>query len=166
MRNPLSAIMQCADGILDLYTAEIGAPSSLGACSAFLEHALDAAQTISQCAMHMRHIVDDILTVSKRDSGLLIITPVDSQPESIVKHAVKMFDAEAKAAGVELSHVVDASYRDMEMDYCSLDSTRVLQVSNVPLSTCINFSAHTRGKGRRIWHCLCPTPSYPWKFNV
>jgi K+-sensing histidine kinase KdpD len=144
MRNPLSAIMQCADGILDSYTAEISVPPSPGPWSTFLEQTLDAAQTISQCAMHMRHIVDDILTISKLDSGLLMITPVDAQPESIVKHAIKMFDAEAKAAGVKLSHVIDASYRDMLIDFCSLDSTRVLQVStNLLVSTYPGATQHT-----------------------
>jgi signal transduction histidine kinase len=118
MRNPLSAIMQCADGILDAYSAQISGSPLPGAWYSFLEQTLDAAQTISQCAMHMRHIIDDVLTISKLDSGLLIITPVDAQPESIVKHAVRMFDAEA--------------YRNMEIDYCSLDSTRVLQVSDNP----------------------------------
>lgn len=75
-------------------------------------------------------IVDDILTISKLDSGLLVITPVDAQPESVAKHAVKMFDAEARAAKVDLSVVVDQSYRDMEVDWVSLDPTRILQVSN------------------------------------
>jgi signal transduction histidine kinase len=130
MRNPLSAIMQCADGILASYTSEVSFPPSPHAWSTFLEQTLDAAQTISQCAVHMRHIVDDILTISKLDSGLLVITPVDAQPESIMRHAIKMFDAEAKAARVELSHVVDASYRDMKIDWVSLDSTRLLQVSS------------------------------------
>lgn len=122
--------MQCADGILDSYTSEVRVPPSPHAWSAFLEQTLDAAQTISQCSQHMRHIIDDILTISKLDSGLLVITPVDAQPESIVKHAVKMFDAEAKASQVELSFIVDKSYRDMGVDWVSLDPTRVLQVSD------------------------------------
>lgn len=68
------------------------------------------------------------MTISKLDSGLLVITPVDAQPESIVNHAVKMFDAEAKAARVVLEIVVDQSYRDMGVNWVSLDPTRLLQV--------------------------------------
>jgi signal transduction histidine kinase len=68
------------------------------------------------------------LTISKLDSGLLVITPVDAQPESIVKHAVKMFDAEAKAAKVALHFHVAQTYRDMDVDWVSLDPTRLLQV--------------------------------------
>jgi signal transduction histidine kinase len=98
-----------------------------------VEHTLDAAQTIAQCAQHMRHIVDDILTISKLDSGLLVITPVDAQPVALLQHAIKMFDAEAKAAQVELSFSIDRSYHDLELDWVSLDPTRVLQVSIVLL---------------------------------
>lgn len=129
MRNPLSAIMQSADGILASYASEANIPPSPFAWSVFLEQTLDAAQTIAQCAQHMRHIVDDILTISKLDSGLLVITPVDAQPESLLKHAVKMFEAEAKAARVDLSFSIDQSYCDMKLDWVSLDPTRLLQVS-------------------------------------
>jgi len=142
MRNPLSAIMQSADGILASYAADTNVPPSPYAWSVFLEQTIDAAQTIAQCAQHMRHIVDDILTISKLDSGLLVITPVDSRPESLLKHAVKMFHAEAKAARVELSHNVDQSYREMDLNWVSLDPTRLLQVSCRLLLPWIGGSKH------------------------
>jgi signal transduction histidine kinase/DNA-binding response OmpR family regulator len=140
MRNPLSAIMQCADGILSSYSFSDGNPPSPRTYFDLLDQTLDSAQTIAQCAQHMRHIVDDILTISKLDSGLLVITPVDAQPESVVKHVVKMFDSEAKAAGVNLSFVVDQSYRDLEVDWVSLDPTRVLQVLINLLTNAIKFT--------------------------
>lgn len=131
MRNPLSAIMQCADGILSSYgaTAEDGSLPSPTSYANLLEQTLDAAQTIAQCAQHMKRIVDDILTISKIDSGLLVITPIDAQPESVARHAFKMFEGEAKAAGVDMNFVVDQSYRNLEIDWVSLDPTRLLQVS-------------------------------------
>lgn len=140
MRNPLSAIMQCADGILSSYSFGDGSPPSPRTYFDLLDQTLDSAQTIAQCAQHMRHIVDDILTVSKLDSGLLVVTPIDVQPESVVKHAVKMFDSEAKAAGVELSFVVDQSYSDLGVDWVSLDPTRVLQVLINLLTNAIKFT--------------------------
>lgn len=130
MRNPLSAIMQCADGILSSYSFGDGNPPSPTTYFDLLEQTLDSAQTIAQCAQHMRHIVDDILTISKLDSSLLVITPVDAQPESVVKHVVKLFSSETKAAGVDLFFVIDQSYRDLGVDWVSLDPTRVLQVSD------------------------------------
>jgi signal transduction histidine kinase len=75
--------------------------------------------------------VDDILTISKLDSGLLMITPIFAQPSVVVSHGVKMFDAEAKAAGVNMSFEIEQSYRDLDVDWVSLDPTRVLQVHDL-----------------------------------
>ncbi|KAH7093593.1 putative histidine kinase HHK11p [Paraphoma chrysanthemicola] len=140
MRNPLSAIMQSADGILSSYAPEGDTQRSQHSWASFLDQTLDAAQTIAQCAQHMRHIVDDILTISKLDSGLLVITPIDAQPEDVARHAVKMFDAEAKAAKVDLSFVVDKSYREMDVNWVSLDPTRILQVLINLLTNAIKFT--------------------------
>lgn len=160
MRNPLSAIMQCADGILSSYSFGDGNPPSPTTYFDLLEQTLDSAQTIAQCAQHMRHIVDDILTISKLDSGLLVITPVDAQPESVVKHAVKMFDSEAKAAGVDLSFVVDQTYRDLGVDWVSLDPTRVLQVLINLLTNAIKFT-RLENKTRLITVALAASAKEP-----
>jgi len=140
MRNPLSAIMQCADSITSSYGQDGRLCTTMGGMSAFLASTLDAAQTISQCAQHMRHIVDDILTISKLDSGLLDMTPVIAQPENVARHAVKMFDAESRAAGIQLSLVVGESYRDLEVEWASLDPTRVLQILINLLTNAIKFT--------------------------
>ncbi|KAH6621951.1 glycosyl hydrolase family 88-domain-containing protein [Boeremia exigua] len=160
MRNPLSAIMQCADGILSSYSFSDGNVPSPRTYFDLLDQTLDAAQTIAQCAQHMRHIVDDILTISKLDSGLLVITPVDTQPESIVKHAVKMFDSEAKAADVDLVFVVDQSYRDLEIEWMSLDPTRVLQILINLLTNAIKFTRLETQK-RQITITLAASVSEP-----
>jgi signal transduction histidine kinase/PAS domain-containing protein len=140
MRNPLSAILQCADGILTSYSYDERQPPTPSSWSSFLESTLDAAQTIVQCAQHMRHIVDDILTISKLDSGLLLITPVVAQPESIVRHVFKMYEAEAIAAGVDMSLVIDQSVRDMNVDWVSLDPTRVLQILINVITNALKFT--------------------------
>ncbi|KAJ4337071.1 hypothetical protein N0V87_004924 [Didymella glomerata] len=160
MRNPLSAIMQCADGILSSYSFSDGNPPSPTTYFHLLDQTLDSAQTIAQCAQHMRHIVDDILTISKLDSGLLVITPVDAQPESVVRHAVKMFESEAKAAGVNLSCIVDQSYRDLGVDWVSLDPTRVLQVLINLLTNAIKFT-RLETKTRNITITLAASAAEP-----
>lgn len=122
--------MQCADGILTSYPENDSShllPSPTTYAS-LLDQTVDAAQTIAQCAQHMKRIVDDILTISKLDSGLLIITPIDAQPETVTRHAVKMFEAEAKAAEVDLVLDIDESYKRLNIDWVSLDPTRLLQV--------------------------------------
>ncbi|KAL5380926.1 hypothetical protein DPSP01_007462 [Paraphaeosphaeria sporulosa] len=142
MRNPLSAIMQCADGILTSYSGTDGdfaipSPVTYGA---LLEQTVDAAQTIAQCAQHMKRIVDDILTISKLDSGLLIITPIDAQPETVAQHAVKMFESEAKVADVDLSFEVDDSCRTLGINWVSLDPTRLLQILINLITNALKFS--------------------------
>ena len=160
MRNPLSAIMQCADGILSSYSFSDGNPPSPMTYFNLLDQTLDSAQTIAQCAQHMRHIVDDILTISKLDSGLLVITPVDAQPESVVKHVVKMFDSEAKAAGVDLFFEIDQSYRDLGIDWVSLDPTRVLQILINLLTNAIKFT-RLETKTRNITITLAASATEP-----
>ncbi|KAH7051315.1 aerobic respiration control sensor protein-like protein arcB [Macrophomina phaseolina] len=147
MRNPLSAIIQCADGIINSHSSHLSTTEDIStAYRRLLESATDAAQTIVQCSQHMKCIVDDVLTMSKLDSGLLVITPVDTQPEGIGRHAVKMFEAEAKAAGVDLSFAVDQSYREAGLDWVSLDPTRLLQVLINLVTNAIKF---TRLESRR-----------------
>jgi hypothetical protein len=92
------------------------------------------ANCYSMFRRHMKCIVDDILTISKLDSGLLAITPIDAEPHAVVSHAVKMFESEAKAADVAMMLDVDQSYQDLKLDRVSLDPTRLLQVSCEPCS--------------------------------
>jgi len=66
MRNPLSAILQSADGVI-AYIKE-GRRLSSGGVNlqpAVVEAIMEAAQTINLCGQHQKRIVDDILTMSK-----------------------------------------------------------------------------------------------------
>lgn len=106
MRNPLSAILQCSDEIISTLTdaKQAGAktlPETL------LTSCLDAAQIINLCSHHQKRIVDDILTLSKLDSKLLLVTPVDAQPLTVVQRALKMHEGELQASDIQLRFVVD-----------------------------------------------------------
>jgi len=127
MRNPLSAILQCCDEIASGLTkfrqgGERVMPDEL------LSSCLDAAQIINLCSQHQKRIVDDILTLSKLDSQLLLVTPIDAQPLTIVQRALKMHEGELHAADIQMKFVVDQSYRDLDLDWVRLDPSRVLQV--------------------------------------
>jgi PAS domain S-box-containing protein len=72
MRNPLSAILQCADEISTILSdfrtsGEATIPPSV------VTDSIDAAQTIALCALHQKRIVDDVLTLSKLDSAMLMV---------------------------------------------------------------------------------------------
>ncbi|KAK4626329.1 Hybrid signal transduction histidine kinase K [Fulvia fulva] len=127
MRNPLSAILQCSDEIATSLTrfrqgGDRTVPDEL------IASCLDAAQTISLCSQHQKRIVDDILTLSKLDSQLLLVTPVDAQPLTVVKRALKMHEGELQAADIQMKFVVDQSFRDLDLDWVRFDPSRVLQV--------------------------------------
>jgi PAS domain S-box-containing protein len=72
MRNPLSAILQCADEISTILS-EFNTSGSKAIDSSIIADSIDAAQTIALCAQHQKRIVDDVLTLSKLDSAMLMV---------------------------------------------------------------------------------------------
>ena len=119
MRNPLSAILQCSDEIASSLT-KFRQSEERVISDELLTSCLDSAQIIALCAQHQKRIVDDILTLSKLDSALLLVTPVDAQPLTVVQRALKMHEGELQAADIQLKFVVDQSFRDLELDWVRL----------------------------------------------
>ncbi|EKG18529.1 PAS domain-containing protein [Macrophomina phaseolina MS6] len=127
MRNPLSAILQCADEISSsLIDFKQSGTMVIG--EELLSSSIDAAQTIALCAQHQKRIVDDVLTLSKIDSAMLLVTPVDVQPLTVVQRALKMFEGELQTADIQMEFVVDESFSRLGVDWVRLDPSRVLQV--------------------------------------
>ncbi|KAH7076289.1 hypothetical protein FB567DRAFT_478898 [Paraphoma chrysanthemicola] len=140
MRNPLSAIVQCADSIISTHRAFVSSMDYQEMYRSFLDTTIDAAETIVQCSKHMKTIVDDVLTMSKLDSGLFIMTPVDVQLQSIARDAVKMFEGEAKAADIKLEFCTENSCTKLNVESVSLDPTRVLQILINLVTNAIKFT--------------------------
>jgi PAS domain S-box-containing protein len=140
MRNPLSAILQCADEISTilgdfrqsgLQTIEPG----------IVADSIDAAQTIALCAQHQKRIVDDVLTLSKLDSAMLMVTPVDAQPLQVIQRALKMFEGEVQTAGIKMEFVLGESFKDLNIDWVRIDPSRVLQVLINLTTNAIKFTS-------------------------
>lgn len=166
MRNPLSAIIHCADAITatlsrvqelvggDHHGSDSDARSfaSEGAADSqpnhelraevceLLDNGIDSAETIVGCAQHQKRIVDDILTMSKLDSKLLAITPITVNPIQMVKEALKMFEVEARRVDINLSMVVDQSYYDLGVKYLDFDPSRLKQVLINLLTNALKFT--------------------------
>ncbi|KAK4167277.1 putative signal transduction histidine-protein kinase [Cladorrhinum sp. PSN259] len=150
MRNPLSAILQCADEIsssLHRYKVEEDLTTqSEEKLNSLINNCVEAAQTITLCASHQKRIVDDILTLSKLDSKLLLVTPVDVQPIMVVQNVLKMFEAELNTHDISGEFRVEQSYRDLEIDWVKLDPSRLRQVLINLMTNAIKF---TQGRPTR-----------------
>ncbi|KAK0703440.1 putative histidine kinase group protein [Lasiosphaeria miniovina] len=105
-----------------------------------VETSIDNAETIVECALHQKRIVDDILTMSKLDSNLLAITPITVNPVQVVQEALKMFGAEARRVEINLSMFVHQSYRDLGVTYLDFDPSRMKQVLINLLANAFKFT--------------------------
>jgi signal transduction histidine kinase len=141
LRNPLSALIGCADEIItSISEVRVGArnraeynghskhdsetPKNLH----LLDEAIEAADTIIYCAMHQKRIIDDILTLSRLDSNLLLVSPEPSQPIHLVRSALKMFESELKRAETKLEVTEEETLAALQVQWTLLDPSRVLQV--------------------------------------
>ncbi|KUJ24371.1 uncharacterized protein LY89DRAFT_604977 [Mollisia scopiformis] len=149
MRNPLSAILQCSDEISTSLTEFKSVDDDSRTNEKLLdvlESNIDAAQTIALCAQHQKRIVDDILTLSKLDSALLMVTPVAVQPVAVVQRALKMFEGELDTNDIAMEFKMEKSYFDLEIDWVKLDPSRLLQVLINLTTNAIKF---THGQEKR-----------------
>ncbi|KAJ4410277.1 hypothetical protein N0V82_009297 [Gnomoniopsis sp. IMI 355080] len=160
MRNPLSAIIHCADAViaslskaLDLHlnmksmnsVAKSNGSGKFGGnarqeLQLLMESSIENAETIIACAQHQKRIVDDILTMSKLDSKLLAVTPITVDPLEIAKEALKMFEVEARRVDIDLQMKVDPSYQKHKLEYLDLDPSRLKQVLINLLTNALKFT--------------------------
>ena len=128
MRNPLSAILQSADAINGSLTELRDADGLTAPQKELLDLTIESAQVISLCAQHQKRIVDDVLTLSKLDSALMVVTPIDVQPVTVVERALKMFEGELQSADIALEFKLDESYNALNIEWVKLDPHRLSQV--------------------------------------
>lgn len=158
MRNPMSAVLICADEIKEaLEHPRFKVDEVIREC-------LEAVNTIALCVQHQKSIVDDILTISKLNSNLLVIAPTPTQPIQVVQQAMKMFKNEAQAKGIEFSLNIHQSLRDLEIDWVMLDPGRLLQITVNLITNAIKFTQQTATRQVTIYvgaSLLPPTPNTP-----
>lgn len=144
IRNPLSAIVHCADSCSDSlwnmsktisqwrdsqHMQSTNNEENFSRLVSAIESSLESVETISACSGHMRRIVDDVLSLSKLDSNLVQISPSVTNTTTLLKDIHKMFDVEAQRVGVRFEVQSDVSINDIGATWCSIDPGRVTQVS-------------------------------------
>ena len=133
LRNPLSAVIQCADSVIvslqqissqQLATSQLDIDNSK--TQAEVAACIDSLQTIISCSLHQKRVIDDVLTLSKLDSNLILITPVRVQPAVVILDALKMFDLECSQSDISLDYMEEGALEGME--WVMLDPSRLLQI--------------------------------------
>lgn len=171
MRNPLSAIVQCADSVVasssrgEQILKEAKSESKKGPFVLdadahtellhLLSTCIDNAETIDICAQHQRHIVDDILTMSKMDSDLLAISSATVDPRVVATESLKMFEVEARRVDINLTMTIDKAYDDLKIEFLDFDPSRLRQVLINLLTNALKFtkSQATRNVSIKLSAC-------------
>ncbi|KAL1612148.1 hypothetical protein SLS60_000371 [Paraconiothyrium brasiliense] len=140
MRNPLSAIVHCADSISsaveECHAKVADVPALL---LETLNDNIASANIIMQCANHQKRIIDDVLTLSKLDSMLLSITPTATRPAKLISSISQIFQAELKSNNIRYSVTPDPSLAELSIDHVYLDPSRVTQIFINLLTNAIKF---------------------------
>ena len=90
--------------------------------------------------------VDDILTLSKLDSNLLVIAPDKVQPPLILEKALKMYESEFQRADIKAAVEIESTYKDLNVEFVMMDASRILQVIINLVTNAIKF---TQGRDKR-----------------
>ncbi|KAF2263402.1 hypothetical protein CC78DRAFT_437780, partial [Lojkania enalia] len=144
MRNPLSAIIQSADGIITSFDSNFSASPEMLSDDA-QSSILDSVQTIMLCAQHQKRIVDDILTLSKLEGNLLQISPECYRPVLLVEKAIQMYEAELADAKITPKLEIKDSYHTIGIDFVMVDTSRLLQILINLLTNAIKFTRRADG---------------------
>ncbi|KFA72821.1 hypothetical protein S40288_09508 [Stachybotrys chartarum IBT 40288] len=144
MRNPLNAILHCAAELIEMLPR-------LAAQSAALDDCLDAARTISYCGRHQKRIIDDVLTLSKLDSNLLSISPIETRPLDVVEEVLKVFDTEIRASSISAKTELAKSYTELQIDTVLVDPHRLTQILINLIANAVKF---TKGESLRSLHVV------------
>jgi signal transduction histidine kinase len=126
-RNPLSAITLCAESILTTLKELLNTDEDIiHVAKDTIETHHEGAEIIMACAQHQKRIIDDVLTLSKLDSGLLVICPIEVQPVETIKQALNMFSSELIKSDIRLQYDLLPTYLAL-IDWVRIDPSRLTQ---------------------------------------
>ena len=142
-----SAITQCADSIINS-PQDITGGADIASLLGIIKLNVEAAESILFCATHQRRIIDDVLTLGKLHSNLLIITPIAFRPQSLVEDALQMFKAEFQSGTIEVVSISDERAGLMVHG----DPYRLMQILVNLLTNAIKFTRTEKTRKITIHH--------------
>ena len=152
IRNPLSAILHSGEDIIEslkqclihLGNTTYGSihyrPMMEDNTKELLLSSLESANTVLYCVQHQKQIVDDVLTLSKLDSELLVVHPVPVQLSDLVTSTSKIFDPELRMSSIVFNVQEHDSITSHAIDWMLLDRTRFLQILINLITNAIKFT--------------------------
>ncbi|KAG9715543.1 putative histidine kinase HHK19p, partial [Aureobasidium melanogenum] len=148
IRNPLGAVVHCADAIDESLEEMKSVMDKLQLTDEkagqrlreLIESSAEAVQTITSCSSHQKRIVDDLLTLSKLDSNLLQINQSPVRATSILDDMQRIFEIEAGRAHIELRIRADPSIKATNVDNVMLDTGRVHQILINLITNALKFT--------------------------
>jgi signal transduction histidine kinase/CheY-like chemotaxis protein len=159
VRNPLSAILHCAEDIMDV--VQDGAQDDGKKQMAKIA---EAAETINLCVAHQKKIIDDVLVYSKLDASMLMLAPQEVQPKSHLATLLSIFRPELRKQEIEFQYLLDTSYTDCDLDWVIADLNKMGQVLVNLVSNAIKFTAESQSKRNirvSMGAAKVRPPSYP-----
>lgn len=171
VRNPLSAIMHCTEDILEaIQTDRRGdddresESDKQKAKTRSRSIIAQATETISLCIRHQKKIVDDVLSFSKLDAGMLTLTPRPVEPHRRLATSLMMFRPELRQEKIEFEYKLDPSYQDCDVGWVMADMDRMSQVLINLVTNAIKFTANSGGEMKirvSLGASTVRPPSYP-----
>ncbi|KAI0475541.1 hypothetical protein GGR56DRAFT_517842 [Xylariaceae sp. FL0804] len=154
IRNPLSAVLHCGEEVFEtmkkgreaLDTIPRDALTSADrtpiqeSVKHLLTSGLEAASTIMYCVQHQKQIVDDVLTLSKLDSDLLVVSPVPVQLMRLIRSSLKIFEVELKMTDISLAILEDESLAALKVGWVLIDPNRFRQIIINLVTNAIKFT--------------------------
>lgn len=141
IRNPLSAVLHCAEDIEEAIQDENRVDVAM---------IKESVETINLCIQHQQTIVNDVLSFSKLDASMLSLGPKPCLPSQHFANSLKMFQPEFRKQNMEFGYRVDQSYLDHNIQWAMADVARIGQVLINLVSNAIKFTVRSKGEKQVI----------------